>query len=154
MEEVVVAGRTVSASTVVAAPPEEVFAVLANPHRHNEFDGSGTVQRAVSGPQRLALGDRFGMNMKAGVPYRVTNRVVEFEPDRRIAWRHLAPAVWRYEVEPVPGGTRIQETFDYGLSPMAKVFELLGMQQRNATSIRATLGRLQQIFGAPEGAQA
>jgi uncharacterized protein YndB with AHSA1/START domain len=144
-------GRTVSASTVVAASPEEVFALLANPHRHHEFDGSGTVRAAVSGPERLGLGDRFGMSMKNGLSYRITNRVVEFEPDRRIGWCHMMKAVWRYELEPVGEGTRITETFDYGGSPFAKVIELLGFPKGNAKSISDTLRRLREIFGAAEG---
>ena len=145
-----IAGRTVSASTVVAAPAQEVFALLANPHRHHEFDGSGTVRGAVSGPERLALGDRFGMSMKIKLPYRITNRVVEFEPDRRIGWCHAARAIWRYELEPVPSGTRVTETFDYGGSPVAKGMELLGFPQNNATSIGGTLRRLREIFGTPQ----
>jgi len=149
-ERATIAGRTVSASTVVAAPPAEVFALLANPHRHHEFDGSGTVRGAVSGPERLALGDRFGMSMKIKMPYRVTNRVVEFEPDRRIGWCHPARAIWRYELEAVPGGTRVTETFDYGGSPVAKGMELFGFPKGNAKSIRDTLRRLREIFGTPE----
>jgi uncharacterized protein YndB with AHSA1/START domain len=141
-------GRTVSASAVVAAPPEEVFALLANPHRHHDFDGSSSVRAAVSGPERLALGDRFGMEMRIRLPYRVTNRVVELEPDRRIAWCHFARAVWRYELEPVPGGTRVTETFDYGRSPLRLGIELVKFPQLNARSIRDTLRRLQEIFGA------
>ncbi|OLT07350.1 hypothetical protein BJF90_14665 [Pseudonocardia sp. CNS-004] len=144
-----IVGRTVTASTVVSAPPQEVFALLANPHRHHEFDGSGTLRGAVSGPQRLALGDRFGMNMKIMLPYRITNRVVEFEPDRRIGWCHSAKAIWRYELEGVPGGTRITETFDYGGSPVAKGMELLGFPKGNAKSIRDTLRRLREIFSSP-----
>src|ERR1700754_385265 len=120
MEDVVIAGRSVSAGTVVAASPPEVFALLANPYRHHEFDGSGTVRQAPSGPQRLVLGDRFGVNMKNGLPYRITNRVVEFEQDRRIAWCHFMRAVWRYELEAVPDGTRIRETFDYSASPVGE----------------------------------
>jgi uncharacterized protein YndB with AHSA1/START domain len=145
-----IAGRTVSASTVVAAPPDAVFALLANPHRHHEFDGSGTVRRAVSGPRRLALGDRFGMDMKIMFPYRITNQVVEFEPDRRIGWRHLGKAVWRYELEPAPGGTLVTETFDYDGSPIARGIELFGFPKGNAKSIRDTLRRLREIFGTPE----
>ncbi|TQM14451.1 SRPBCC family protein [Pseudonocardia kunmingensis] len=148
-EQATISGRTVSAATVVAAPPEEVFALLANPHRHHEFDGSGTVRGAVSGPERLALGDRFGMSMKIKLPYRITNRVVELEPDRRIGWCHAAKAVWRYELEPVPGGTRVTETFDYTASPVAKGMELLGFPKGNAKSIRDTLRRLREIFGTP-----
>ncbi len=142
-----VSGRTVTASTAVAAPPAEVFALLANPRRHHEFDGSGSVRAAVSGPERLTLGDRFGMDMKIRLPYRVTNEVVEFEPDRRIAWCHFAKARWRYELEPVDGGTRITETFDYRDSPFRWGLELTKMPQGNAKSIRDTLRRLTEIFG-------
>lgn len=146
-DHAVIDGRTVTASAVVAAPPAEVFALIANPHRHHEFDGSGTVQAAVSGPERLGMGDRFGMKMKIKLPYRITNRVVEFEQDRLIGWCHPARAIWRYELEPVEGGTRITETFDFRKSPVAKGIELAGMHRGNAKSIRDTLRRLQQIFG-------
>lgn len=142
-------GRRVFASTVVAAPAEEVFALLADPHRHHEFDGSGTVGTAVRGPKRLALGDRFGMNMHMGIPYRITNTVVEFSDDRRIGWRHPARAVWRYELEPVENGTRITESFDYSGSPVARFIELIKFQQRNAKAIHDTLHRLTAIFGTP-----
>ena len=138
--------RAVSASAIVAAPPEAVFALLADPHRHHELDGSGTVRRAVSGPRRLQLGDRFGMRMRIGLPYRITNRVVELEPDRRIAWWHFARAIWRYELVPAHGGTRVTETFDWGGSPFARGIERLGWPARNGRSIAATLRRLQDHF--------
>lgn len=105
--------RSVSASTVVGAPPEAVFDLLADPRRHAEFDGSGTVRAAVAGPDRLAPGATFGMTMRWGVPYQVRNTVVEFDEGRRIGWRHFGRHVWRYELEPVPGGTLVTETFDY-----------------------------------------
>ncbi|WP_275585233.1 hypothetical protein, partial [Stenotrophomonas maltophilia] len=54
----------------VAAPAHELWAMLADPHRHHEADGSGTVRPKVSGPHRLAVGDRFRVAMrKYGVPY-------------------------------------------------------------------------------------
>ncbi|GAY07903.1 SRPBCC family protein [Pseudonocardia sp. N23] len=148
-DHAVIAGRTVTASTVVAAPAAEVFALLADPHRHHEFDGSGTVRAAVTGPDRLGPGDRFSMSMRIGMPYRVTNSVVEFEQDRRIAWCHFAKAIWRYELDPVDGGTRVTETFDYGGSRFARGMELMKFPQGNAKSIRDTLRRLVTIFGAP-----
>ncbi len=73
--------RKVRRSTVVAATPKQVFDLLADPRRHAEFDGSGSVKDAVSGPPRLALGSKFGMNMKLGLPYRISNEVVEFDED-------------------------------------------------------------------------
>ena len=138
--------RAVSAAALVAAPPEAVFALLADPHQHHEIDGSGSVRHAVSGPRRLQLGDRFSMRMRIGLPYLITNRVVEWEPDRLIAWCHIARAIWRYELQPVDGGTRVTETFDWARSPFAYGIERLGWPARNARSIAATLRRLQDQF--------
>ncbi|WP_219417880.1 SRPBCC family protein [Pseudonocardia nigra] len=141
--------RRVSESVVVSASPDAVFALLADPRRHAEFDGSGTVRTAVSGPDRLALGATFGMDMRWGLPYRIRNTVVEFEENRRIGWRHFGRHIWRYELEPIPGGTRVTETFDYGPSPAAGLLETLKAPQRNLRSIHATLARLGTIFGTP-----
>jgi len=141
-----VTARAVSAAALVAAPPEAVFALLADPHQHHEIDGSGSVRHAVSGPRRLQLGDRFSMRMRIGLPYLITNRVVEWEPDRLIAWCHIARAIWRYELQPVDGGTRVTETFDWARSPFAYGIERLGWPARNARSIAATLRRLQDQF--------
>lgn len=110
------AEKSKSASTVIAAPPATVFAILADPRQHPRIDGSGTVQSSISGPERLELGSQFGVDMKNKVPYKVKNKVVEFEPDRLIAWKHFAPHRWRYELEPTAdGGTKVTETWD--LSP-------------------------------------
>lgn len=138
--------QQVNASTVVAAAPEAVFALLADPRRHAEFDGSGTVRGAVSGPARLGPGARFGMRMRIGLPYQINNTVVEFEEGRRIGWRHFGRHVWRYELEAVPGGTRVTETFDYAPAIFPGLLELINAPARNAHSIRATLARLAEIF--------
>ena len=82
--------RAVSVERVIAASPDAIFDVLADPRRHAEIDGSGSVENVREGTaERLALGTHFGMDMKIGMPYRVQNEVVEFEEDRKIAWRHL-----------------------------------------------------------------
>ena len=39
------ASRQISASRVVAASPEAIFAVLASPAGHAAIDGSGTVRK-------------------------------------------------------------------------------------------------------------
>ena len=70
-------GRSVSSSAVVAAPATEIFDLLCDPSRHAEIDGSGMVQASRDGALRLALGTRFGMDMKIGpLPYRTSNTVV------------------------------------------------------------------------------
>jgi uncharacterized protein YndB with AHSA1/START domain len=137
--------RLVSASTTVAAPPEVVFAILADPRQHPRIDGSGTLQGTVSGPERLSKGAEFGMDMKMyGLPYKIRNRVVEFDEGRLIAWRHFGGHRWRYELEPVDGGTRVTETFDYSRynALWAKGIELARFPERNRAGIEETLVRL------------
>ena len=113
---------SISVERVIAAPPERIFDVLADPSRHPEFDGSNSVKGAMAGaPSRLTLGATFQMSMKRGVGYSMLNTVTEFEDNRRIAWSPKPPSgrgarfvgrIWRYELEPVDGGTKVTETWD------------------------------------------
>ena len=80
------------------------------------------------------------------VPYVISNEVVELEPDRRIAWRHIGHHVWRYELEPVDGGTRVTESFDWAHARAPLALELMGIPARNARSIDTTLERLVARF--------
>lgn len=103
----------VGARINITAPPEKIFSYLADPHSHSLFDGSSTVGSVIKGPQRLFLGARFGMKMKIGVAYNITNKVVEFEENRKIAWSHAMSWVWRYELVDLGGGvTQVSEYFD------------------------------------------
>jgi uncharacterized protein YndB with AHSA1/START domain len=138
--------QTVSARTTIAAPPAVVFAIVADPHQHARIDGSGSVRGVVEGPDRLEQGSQFHVSMKLfGLPYKITNTVVEHEPDRRIAWRHFGGHRWRYELTPTgDGGTEVVETFDYSrYRGLQKAFvELLGFPERNRRGIEGTLQRL------------
>jgi uncharacterized protein YndB with AHSA1/START domain len=137
---------SVSASRRIAAPAEKIFDLLADPTRHHEFDGTGSVQRARDGaPTRLSLGARFGMEMKIGFAYKITNEVVEFEENRRIGWRHFGRHVWRYELEPSDGGTMVTETFDWTNARSRKLIELLRYPKKNLTAIEQTLERLASV---------
>lgn len=106
--------RLFTASRVVPTAPEEIFALLADPARHVEIDGSGTLQRLIAGQGSMRLGSKFTIGMKAyGFPYRVTSKVVEYEENQLIAWCHFIKNRWRFELEPVEGGTRVTESADY-----------------------------------------
>ena len=140
------AEKQVSVSRVIPAPPERIFDVLADPAQHSAIDGSGSVQGTrPGGPDRLALGSRFGMRMRIGMPYVISNKVVEFEENRRIAWRHFGRHVWRYELEPVDGGTRVTETFDWAPAPPPGVafIRLTGAVEKNRDAMEKTLERLE-----------
>lgn len=105
----------------IPAPPEKIFEYLVHPDRHKDIDGSGTVRDAKGESRRVGLGDTFGMSMKMGVPYSMVSTVIEYEENRRIAWKTTGPTalgkyvggrIWRYELEPKDGGTLVKESWD------------------------------------------
>ena len=139
--------RIVSRSTIVPAPAQMIFDLLADPRRHSEIDGSGSVQSAqINAPERLSLNATFGMQMKIGLSYKITNTVVEFEENKTIAWRHFGGHIWRYILEPVDGGTKVTEQFDWNKSKSPLVLKLRKSPQDNAKSIEKTLENLVKRF--------
>jgi uncharacterized protein YndB with AHSA1/START domain len=143
------AAKRVSATRVVDAPASAIFDLLADPRQHSVIDGSGHVKEArLDAPERLSLGAKFSMQMRFGVPYRITNEVVDFEEGRRIGWRHIGGHVWRYELEPVDDGSRteVTEIFDWGPAKAGVFYPYLGVVGTNRDSIDRTLERLAEHF--------
>lgn len=139
----------VSESKVIAAEPQRLFDIVADPAMHPVMDGSGSVRGVrTGGPGRLALGARFGMDMKLGASYKILNTVVEFEEPRTIAWRHFNGHVWRYLFEPVDGGTKVTEQWDARPAKNRIFLRLVGFPRRNRQGILATLDRLAELTGA------
>lgn len=144
--------HVVTVTRVIHAPPERIFALLADPARHVEIDGSGSVRKVRTAPaaRPLQVGDRFTMGMRIVAPYVMRNTVVECEPDRRIAWRQDAGRhVWRYELEPVDGGTLVRETFDARPSRTPWLLRLMKAHERNRASMVQTLDRLAAAVEGP-----
>jgi uncharacterized protein YndB with AHSA1/START domain len=147
-----------TAERVIPAAPEKIFDLLADPSRHPDIDGSGSVRAAKGGSERVALGSTFGMAMKMGVPYSMTNTVIEFDENRRIAWQTLVPyswgaklgggRIWRYELEPVDGGTLVRETWD--ITQEAGLSKALVSRGRAKTieNMEKTLARIEDIVTA------
>jgi len=107
-----------SARIIIKAEPSKIFAILNNPKRHKEIDGSSTITGNISGPSELVLGSKFGMKMHLGIDYQITNTVVEYKKNELIAWRHLGRWRWRYElVDLGDGSTQVTETFDGACAP-------------------------------------
>jgi uncharacterized protein YndB with AHSA1/START domain len=149
------APTTVSVDRLINAPPSSIFAVVADASRHPEIDGSGSVVRPKGTvPQRLSLGDTFDMHMKLGVPYTMKNTVIEFEPDRRIAWqtvlsgplgRFVGGRIWRYELQDVDGRTRVTETWDISRDKQSIFLKNDKVGEHTAGSMSKTLERLALI---------
>lgn len=139
--------RKVWAVREIDAPAADIFAILADPTRHQEIDGSGTVQGTSDEESRqLQLGDKFGMKMKWGVPYSVKSTVKEFEQDRLIAWAHFGGHRWRYELEPIDDQhTKVTETFDYSTALTPWAYEWAKIPDGHEGNIEATLERLDTV---------
>ena len=148
--------RTVTVERVVPAPPHAIFEVLARPRWHGDLDGSGMVQGAPSGPDRLYLGARFTMAMRQGpLEYRSVNEVTEFEPGTVLAWRTtgqwrghtlVGGQWWRYRLVPHEDGTLVRHSYEWGRARLAVVtIQLPRYPQRMARTMPETLRRLEEI---------
>lgn len=137
----------ISVTKFVPANSAEIFELLADPRRHHEIDGSDSVLAArVKAPKRLELGSKFGMRMRIKVPYLITNKVVEFEEGRLIAWCHMGRHRWRYILEPTDGGTNVTEQFDMTTARNVKMLRRMNAPTRNRVSIEKTLENLASKF--------
>jgi uncharacterized protein YndB with AHSA1/START domain len=141
------AENTVSASAIVDAPPAAVFEFIRRPENHAEISGDGSVQRPGSGPDALSMGDKFGMSMKMGMPYRISSKVVEFEENAAIAWCHLGKHRWRWELEAVEGDkTKVTETYDQSTSPLKPVLRFAGYPARHAENVKKSVENVAAHF--------
>lgn len=126
--------ETMSAVCTINAPPETVFAVLADPTTHQAIDGTGWVRESLDGKALTESGQVFRMAMYhdnfGGMHYEMANRVEVFEPPRAIAWLPGQGAddtnlefggwIWRYDLEPLGDDrTEVTLTYDWSAVPQA-----------------------------------
>lgn len=152
-------GDVLSVERVIAAPPEAIFDLVADAAKHPLIDGSGTVKQVKTGaPERLSLGSTFGMDMKLGMKYSMVSEIIEFEDNRRIAWqskpkgfagRLAGGRIWRYELEPVDGGTRVRESWDLSQDHQRAVLRIGPTPKRTKAAMEKTLARIAEIVESP-----
>lgn len=149
----------VTVDRIIPAAAQAIFDLLADPARHREIDGSGTVRdpRGAAVGQRLGLGSRFGMSMKMGVPYAMESTVIEFDEPRLIAWQTTGPTrlgrlvggrIWRYQLEPVEGGTKVTESWDISRESVLTRPMVRPAAKKTAESMAATLERIEQVLSS------
>ncbi|WP_345648962.1 SRPBCC family protein [Streptomyces tremellae] len=139
----------------VAAPPEQVFALLCDPRGHVAVDSSGMLQSADGEPVR-AVGDTFVVHMDrealGDLPmgrYDVTVVITAYAQDRLIEWtisgtvrpplRHL----YGYRLDALPDGrgTRVTSYYDWSeIDPVHREKGVFPVIPESA--LRATLGIL------------
>src|SRR6202046_2736562 len=129
--------QPVTVSRRINSSAHDIFQILANPARHQEFDGSGSLRGAGSAEVVSGVGDVFVMKMHFPHlgDYEMNNHVVEYEQDRRIGWEpeagrghpNAAPASsesprwghrWSYVLTPDgPDATVVTEVYDCSAAP-------------------------------------
>ena len=131
----------VVAKTVINAPAETVFDLLADPSTHEAIDGTGWVRQPFDDKPLIETGQIFRMGMyNEGHPnkhYEMTNRVEVFDRPRAIAWlpgsepRHIpghqgpddGPVeyggwIWRYDLKSGDADqTEVTLTYDWSRVP-------------------------------------
>ncbi len=111
----------------MAARPEQIFALIADPAQQPRWDGNENLAEAATGQRVRGVGEVFRMTITSGQIRE--NHVVEFEEARRIAWKPAEPGLeppghlWRWELEPVDSSlTRVTHTYDWaGLTDERRV---------------------------------
>lgn len=137
----------IEVSRTVDASPEQVFAVLADPKRHAEFDSANMLRGAGDKDTRVSkVGDEFVIEMHNDIlgDYEIVNEVVSFEENRRIGWApRLHPSTdayrdkigdmnpgghtYTWELEPADGGTKVTQIYDWSNVSDATFRSLLPM---------------------------
>ena len=148
----------------VAADAGTVFALLADPRRHPEIDGSDTVRAAAGATVLTGTGQVFVMSMDQtalGHPevsdYETENLVVEFVPDTLLTWETARPGKhptglwWSWALEPLgPGRVRVTHTYDWSRVTDPALLARIGFPRIPEDALRRTLDRLAAAVEAPE----
>ena len=81
----------VSATRIINAPPEVIFATLADPTKHPAIDGTGWVCEPIDRMPLTAAGQIFRMAMyhpnHPDGNYQMANRVEVFDSPSAISWK-------------------------------------------------------------------
>lgn len=139
-------------SVVVAASPEQVYAVLADPTRVGEWSHEAHGASWLGGATQAAVGAEFEAHNKIRwQKWNARCRVLAAEPGRRFAFHTVADdgsTLWDYQLEPVADGTRITQRFRVvALSRLREVvLNLLVPSHRDRSdALRADLVRLGDV---------
>lgn len=154
----------------IAAPPEAVWAIIADLDNHITLAGSGEPRAItnVSGP--LAVGTTFtsaNVIPKVG-DLEAREEIIEFDPPRALGWRSYPPPMskrhpetsvpdirWRYELAAAGEGTQVIHSFSvapprHGALPL-RLFYLVA--RRRTTIVRGMRRTLQNLKAMAEQAR-
>jgi uncharacterized protein YndB with AHSA1/START domain len=140
-----VSPRIVAVARDIAANPERIFELIADPAEQPRWDGNENLKEAAPGQRARAVGDVFTMRLTSGSVRE--NHVVDFVEGRRIAWRPAevgqAPPghKWSWELEPLgPSRTLVTHTYDW--TDLVDEQRIPRARATTAEKLQASLDRL------------
>jgi uncharacterized protein YndB with AHSA1/START domain len=144
----------ISESRRIDAPATAIFAVLKDPTRHHQFDGS-TMVRDSDAPPIEAVGDRFIMRMHNDEfgDYEMRSEVIAYVPDHEIAWAPQRHDVveeswnhrWGWRLTPDGDATDVVAYFDCTRVP-ADGQRILRGGEWSRPILRRSLENLENLF--------
>jgi uncharacterized protein YndB with AHSA1/START domain len=152
--------RKIQVSKVIDAPADEIFALLSDPDRHTDLDGSGMLRGLVEGQPLLAIGQRFTMDMHQDSlgDYRMVNAVTAFVPGARIGWEprmdpgcelatklgdmQVGGHTFTFDLHQVDGGTEVTETYEWMSVKDEKLLALMPVVSED--DLKGSLERIEQ----------
>ncbi|WP_336249227.1 hypothetical protein [Stomatohabitans albus] len=142
--------KPIRVQRVIHASADDLWALFANPHRHPDLDGHGLadlIPGTTYGPQRLQAGDTFSVHMRYGPFTYVMNLFcVQSRPGKEVAWKSLAPALWRWSFKPLrPRQTLVTGEWIPLRRAYAPLFALIGAPTKNRQGLVGTLNRLEEL---------
>ena len=153
------AGDSISATTVINAPAEAIFAVLTDPAKHAAIDGTGWVCETVDSKPLTAAGQIFRMSMyhpnHPDGNYQTANRVWTFDPPSTISWEtgydpgdgtlRFGGWFWRYDLTPAgPSTTSVTLSYDWSACSDS-VRELIGFPPFPPEHLSRSLAHLAEL---------
>lgn len=145
-------------STVIAASPADVFAIVGDLGRTTEWDGSGhvrSIDKVSDGP--IGVGTRYRSSEKITMSYRAETEVTVYEPDSAIEWKSKPVGErvpyhhWAFHLMPEGNGTQlvhtVRATRARGYMGWVQRLGFLFTRPRNAIppGMERTLARVKQL---------
>lgn len=144
--------RKITASRTIDASAQDIFAVLSNPERHAELDGSGFVRSDDRSDRITGTGQVFTMNMEGehmGGEYQTDNHVIGFDENHLLAWKTAPagtePPGWQWVWELTSEGsdaTTVSVTYDWSRVTDEALLEKVGFPLVPQEDLEASLGNL------------
>ena len=143
---------SISAQRSIDAASQDIFAVLTDPHRHVELDGSGFVRSLEKGDRIEKSGVQFRMNMAGdhmGGEYQTDNIVTGFDPNHLLAWQTAPagqePPGWEWVWELTSTGsdtTDVTVTYDWSKVTDKELLSKLSFPLVPQQALETSLGNL------------